>query len=50
MVLKGFGSAFSNNAIFPDLVIGLPEDNAMLQATVSGLWNAAYAAGWALGA
>jgi len=49
MVLKGFGSAFSNNAVYPDLVVGLPEDDVMLQATISGLWNAAYAAGWALG-
>ena len=25
--LKGVGSALSNNAVYPDLVIGLPEDD-----------------------
>jgi MFS family permease len=49
MALKGVGSAFSNNAVYPDLIIGLPADDAVLQATVSGLWNAAYAIGWAGG-
>eukprot|EP00039_Didymoeca_costata_P001180 m.50404 g.50404 ORF g.50404 m.50404 type:complete len:784 (+) comp10669_c0_seq1:87-2438(+) len=48
MLLKGVGSA-ANNAGYPDLAIGiLPEDTAR-QATLSGLWNAAYAAGWAAG-
>ena len=46
--LKGIGSALSNVAIYPDLVIEVPDD-AMLQASISGLWNAAYAVGWALG-
>ena len=46
--LKGVGSALSNCAIYPDLVLGLPTD-AMTSATVSALWNAAYAVGWAAG-
>mmetsp|Transcript_1415 Transcript_1415/g.3011 ORF Transcript_1415/g.3011 Transcript_1415/m.3011 type:complete len:426 (-) Transcript_1415:663-1940(-) len=49
LVLKGIGSALSNNAIYPDLVMGLPAEDEMLQATMSGLWNAAYAAGWGIG-
>jgi MFS family permease len=46
--LKGVGSALSNNAIYPDLVLNLPE-NPVLQATVTAWWNAAYAIGWAAG-
>jgi len=49
MCMKGVGSAVSVNPVYPDLVIGLPEDDEMLSATVSGLWNSAYAIGWALG-
>ena len=49
LVFKGIGSALSNNAIYPDLVMGLPADDVMLMATISGLWNAAYAIGWAVG-
>jgi len=48
MVIKGIGSS-GNNAGYPDLIIGLSEDDEMLQARVSGLWNASYAFGWALG-
>ena len=49
MVLKGVGSALSNNAVYPDLVLGFAADDALLQATISALWNAAYAVGWAAG-
>ncbi len=49
MGLKGLGSALSNNAVYPDLVIGFPSDDEATQATISALWNAAYALGWALG-
>ena len=34
---------------YPDLVLGLDEDNEALQAQISGLWNASYAFGWAFG-
>ena len=46
--IKGIGSALSNVAIYPDLVLNLP-DNPVLQATVTAWWNAAYAIGWAAG-
>jgi MFS family permease len=49
MGLKGVGSALSNNAVYVDIVLLLPTDDKMLLATVSGLWNAAYSLGWALG-
>ena len=49
MGLKGVGSALSNAAVYPDLVVGLDKSNAAVQATVAGLWNAAYAVGWAAG-
>ena len=95
MLLKGVGSALSNNAVYPDLVLGHDPEDKMLQAscarapsppplryagcdcgetlptqapclchpprppleppwpccqaTISGLWNAAYAVGWAAG-
>ena len=49
MLLKGVGSALSNNAVYPDLVMAHDADDKMLQATISGLWNAAYAVGWAAG-
>jgi len=48
MIIKGLGSS-GNNAGYPDLIIGLSENDEMLQARVSGLWNASYAFGWALG-
>ena len=48
MLLKGIGSA-GNNAGYSDMVIGLPDDDSYLNATVASLWNAAYALGWALG-
>ena len=48
MGLKGLGSALSNNAIYPDLVLGLDED-PLTQATITAWWNAAYAVGWAAG-
>ena len=48
LALKGIGSALSNNAIYPDLVLNLP-DNPMVQATITAWWNAAYAIGWAAG-
>eukprot|EP01064_Diplonema_japonicum_P022351 TRINITY_DN3205_c0_g3_i1.p1 TRINITY_DN3205_c0_g3~~TRINITY_DN3205_c0_g3_i1.p1 ORF type:complete len:576 (+),score=67.35 TRINITY_DN3205_c0_g3_i1:48-1730(+) len=47
MVIKGVGSA-GNNAGYPDLVLDIG-DNASRQATIDGMWNAAYALGWALG-
>jgi MFS family permease len=31
------------------MVVGLDPDNEALHAAVSGLWNAAYALGWAAG-
>ena len=46
--IKGIGSAWSNVAIYPDLVLNLP-DSPLLQATVTAWWNAAYAIGWAAG-
>ena len=46
--IKGIGSALSNVAIYPDLVLNLP-DHPVLQATVTAWWNAAYAIGWAAG-
>ena len=48
MGLKGVGSALSNNAVYPDMVLLLPPDK-MTRASASGLWNAAYSLGWALG-
>ena len=48
MGLKGVGSALSNNAIYPDLVLNLSED-PYTQATITAWWNAAYAVGWAAG-
>jgi len=48
MGLKGVGSALSNNAVYPDMVLLLPPDKMTL-ASASGLWNAAYSLGWALG-
>jgi len=49
--IKGIGSAATVIPVYGDLTagLGLPEDNEMLFATISGLWNAAYATGWALG-
>jgi len=49
MCLKGIGSAVSVNPVYPDLVVGIPEKDEMLIATISGLWNSAYAVGWAFG-
>ena len=46
--IKGIGSALSNVAIYPDLVLRLP-DSPALQATITAWWNAAYAVGWAAG-
>lgn len=48
LALKGVGSALSQAAIYPDLVTDVP-DEPLLQATISALWNAAYAVGWAAG-
>lgn len=48
LVFKGVGSAFACNAVYPDLVLELPNDE-MIQATISSLWNAAYSVGWAAG-
>lgn len=48
LVLKGIGSALSNLCVYPDLMVGMPDDTR-LQATISSLWNAAYAVGWAAG-
>ena len=49
MGLKGLGSALSNNAVYPDLVIGFGSNDEAALATISAMWNAAYALGWALG-
>merc|ERR1712196_188624 len=49
MILKGVASAVSSIPAFPDLAIGLPEEAPLITASLSGLWNAAYALGWALG-
>ena len=48
LVIKGLGSS-ANNAAYPDMVIGIPDDDEELQAVMSGLWNAAYSIGWAAG-
>mmetsp|Transcript_37540 Transcript_37540/g.72275 ORF Transcript_37540/g.72275 Transcript_37540/m.72275 type:complete len:502 (-) Transcript_37540:100-1605(-) len=48
MVLKGVGST-GNNACYPDLVIGVADKDEKMHATISGLWNAVYAIGWAVG-
>ena len=48
MILKGIGSS-GNNAGFSDLVIGVPDDDEYLNALIAGLWNSAYAIGWAAG-
>ena len=49
LAIKGVGSALSNNAVYPDLVLGFPPGDEFIQAQLSALWNAAYAIGWALG-
>ena len=49
MGLKGLGSALSNNAVYPDLMIGFGSSDEAALATISAMWNAAYALGWALG-
>lgn len=48
MMFKGMGSA-GNNAGYPDIAIGIPSGDNMKNATLAGLWNAAYALGWAAG-
>ena len=48
MLLKGVGSA-GNNAGYPDLAIGIADEDEGRQAALAGLWNAAYAVGWAAG-
>lgn len=48
MCLKGLGSA-GTNAAYPDLVFGVAESDSELNALISGMWNAAYAFGWAAG-
>ena len=48
MVLKGVGSSISQVAVYPDLIFGIP-DEPLLHATISALWNGAYALGWAAG-
>ena len=48
MILKGIGSA-GNAAAYPDLVARVPEGDDALTGFISGLWNAAYAVGWAAG-
>lgn len=49
MLLRAAGSAVSCNFVYPDLVFGIPPDDSRLHATISTLWNAAYAIGWAVG-
>jgi len=48
MLLKGVGST-GNNAAYPDLIIGVSDDDVKMHETISGIWNATYAIGWALG-
>ena len=48
LVLKGLGSA-TNNAAYPDMIIGIDSDDDVLGAIFSGAWNAAYSVGWAFG-
>jgi len=48
MILKGIGSSGAN-AAYPDLVIGVDDRDEKLHARLSGIWNATYAIGWALG-
>lgn len=48
LIIKGLGSS-TNNAAYPDMVIGISDNDAGLQAIMSGLWNAAYSIGWAAG-
>ena len=48
MVLKGVCSSISQVAVYPDLIFGIP-DEPLLHATISALWNGAYALGWAAG-
>lgn len=48
MVIKGIGSS-GNNGGYPDLLHGISADDSDLQATIAGMWNAAYALGWAAG-
>jgi MFS family permease len=48
LILKGLGSA-TNNAAYPDMVIGIDENDDVLSAIMSGAWNAAYSIGWAFG-
>lgn len=48
MLLKGVGSS-GNNAGYPDLSIGIANDDEPRQVRLAGLWNAAYASGWAAG-
>ena len=48
LVLKGLGSA-TNNAAYPDMMIGIDENDDVLNAALSGIWNAAYSIGWAFG-
>ncbi|EOD30348.1 hypothetical protein EMIHUDRAFT_468414 [Emiliania huxleyi CCMP1516] len=49
MVLRAVGSAVSSNFVYPDLVQGIRQEDHQLQASISTLWNAAYAVGWAAG-
>jgi len=48
MLLKGIGST-GNNAVYPDLVIGIRGNDEKVHAMISGVWNAVYAVGWAIG-
>jgi len=48
VILKGIASN-GMNAGYPDLIIGVDDSNGLVQATISALWNASYALGWALG-
>lgn len=48
LIIRGLGSA-GNNASFPDIVFGTNKDDEVLQANLSGLYNGAFAVGWAVG-
>jgi len=48
MALKGVGSSCAN-AAYPDLTYGADPNDKLAQATIAGMWNAAYSFGWSLG-
>ena len=49
LLLRGAGSALSLEPLYPDLMLTIPKDDPMIDATVSAVWNGAYTIGWAMG-